>query len=205
MASPRDQPAEVGREAAVQVEAERAGHVPGGERPAGPQVHHPFSRLDPPSSSRHPPGAARSGWARPARRRWPGPCAHSKRDRRSGRPQLGHLLVLVQDQRWVDLPLPADRRGVALGLGRRESCRTRGWGTRPRPPAAQWRAGAPRRTGRAPARRRGRGRAGPAGRSSRGSSDPPVNTRARGRRRSTYDRSVEVCPAWPAPASASLG
>ena len=44
---PRDQPAQVGREAAVQVEAERSGQMPGGERPAGAQVDHPLPRLDP--------------------------------------------------------------------------------------------------------------------------------------------------------------
>ena len=44
---PGNQPAQVGGEAAVQVEAERAGQVPGGERPAGAQVHHPLPGLDP--------------------------------------------------------------------------------------------------------------------------------------------------------------
>ena len=45
---PRDQPAEVGRQAAVEAEAERPGQVPGGEGPACAQVHHPFARSDAP-------------------------------------------------------------------------------------------------------------------------------------------------------------
>ena len=61
--APGDQPAQVGGEAAVQVEAERAGHVPGGESPAGPQVHHPLSRLDAPPQLGGV-GAARRGQVR---------------------------------------------------------------------------------------------------------------------------------------------
>ena len=39
----RDEPAEVGGEAAVQAEVERAGDVPGGERDPVAQVDHPFA------------------------------------------------------------------------------------------------------------------------------------------------------------------
>ena len=57
--APRDQSAQVGREAAVQVEAERAGQVPAGERAAGAQVDHPLPCLD---------AAARLGGVGAARR-----------------------------------------------------------------------------------------------------------------------------------------
>ena len=44
--APGDEPAEVGREAAVEPEVERAGGVPGGERGAVAQVDDPLAGLD---------------------------------------------------------------------------------------------------------------------------------------------------------------
>ena len=46
--APGDQPAEVGREAAVETEVERAGRVAGGERGAVAQVDDPLAGLDAP-------------------------------------------------------------------------------------------------------------------------------------------------------------
>jgi len=46
--APGDEPAEVGGEAAVQAEAQRAGHMPGGERRARAHIDHPLAGVEPP-------------------------------------------------------------------------------------------------------------------------------------------------------------
>ena len=118
--APGDQPAEVGGEAAVQVEAEGSGHVPGGERPPGTQVHYPFSGVDAPPQL----GgvrAARRGQVRAGRAGRVGR-AHVRVVGGEGvepGEQLAHVPVLGQDQHRVDPPLPADRGGAGLGLGGR--------------------------------------------------------------------------------------
>ena len=94
--------------------------MPGGERPAGAQVHHPFPGLDPPAQLGGV-GAARHGQVGPGR---PGGVrgAHVRVVRGVGvQPgqQLGHVPVFVQDQRRVGPPFPADGRRGALGLGGR--------------------------------------------------------------------------------------
>ena len=167
--APRDQPAQVGGEAAVEPEVQRAGHVPGGERGAVPQVDHPLAGLDAtPQLGRV--RAAGCGQVRGAGAGGVGR-AHVRVVGGVG-VQPGQQLARRRPARPGSAPgwpaSPADGRGRRPRTGwPSRSCRTRGSGSTRARRAAGRPAGAPRRTGRAPARRCGRGRAGPGGRSSR--------------------------------------
>ena len=164
--APGDQPAEVGREAAVEPEVEGAGRVPGREGGAGAQVDDPLAGLDAsPQLGRVGDRRGREvGLARPGAvgRRHVGVVRRPRRRgrraaprRRSPRPGSG--------PGWPASRGRSSRRWRRTGWPSRTS-RTRGSG-RPRPRrAAGPRGGAPRRAGGGPGRRCARARAGPGAR-----------------------------------------
>ena len=120
---PRDQPAQVGGELAVQAEVDRARHVPGGEGRPGAQVHEPLAGVQP---------SAQFGLVGDRGQRQvglvgtvevPGSHVHVVGGVvvQAGEDRLDEVL-LVLGQGRVDPALLADRRpGRALGGGRRRA------------------------------------------------------------------------------------
>ena len=83
--APGNHPAQVGGEAAVEREAERAGHEAGGERDPVPQVNDPLAGLDPAPQLGRAARPRRGQVGPPGPAGWPGPCARSRRARRPAR------------------------------------------------------------------------------------------------------------------------
>ena len=107
---PRDQPAEVGREATVEPEVEGAGRVAGSEGGAGAQVDDPLPRFDPTAQlARVGELRACSGRARTGRPRCPAPCARStsgrRPDRRSARGRRSPRPGSARGWRCFSLPI----------------------------------------------------------------------------------------------------
>ena len=138
--APRDQPAEVGGEGAVEAEVERAGTCPAAKavRWRRSTTHSPASMpvaAAPPARA----GAGRSGPARRVPRGWPGPCGRSRRGRRPARPSSSRRSVprSRSGRGWCRFSCPMVEV-VAVGLGGgAEDCRSRGWGTPRRRRAAR--------------------------------------------------------------------
>ena len=177
--APGDQPAEVGRERALEAEVQRARRVAGRERRAVPQVDDPLPRLDAPPQlgrvgglrgrqvGRAGPGGVRRGHVGVVRR--PGAEAGE---------QLLDVGLLVLGQGGVRPLLLADRRGRGVGLRRgAERAEAVGREDRGARRGAARRAGARRRAGAGPARGCARPRAGRVGRSRRRAASRPRRRR----------------------------
>ena len=160
--APGDQPAQVGRERAVEAEVEGAGGVAGGERGAVAQVDDPLAGLDAPAElARRRPragGEVRLGRPGGVGRRHVGVVGGAGAETVEELADVG-LLVLGQDRVGLLLLHRSSTRSRRTGWRRRTS-RTRGSGRPRRRRAAGRRAGAPRRAGGGPARACARGRAG---------------------------------------------
>ena len=118
--SPRDEPAQVGRELAVDTEVEGARHEAGSKRGSGPQVHDPLTGVDPASQVF---GVGRLGSTQVGRV-WPGGVgrAHLGVVRRPGiqsGEQLVNVVVLGLGQSRVRAPFLADGGRGRIGLRRR--------------------------------------------------------------------------------------
>ena len=164
--APRDQPAEVRRERAVEAEVQACPARGRRRRRSGCAGPRPTRRpRSGGAARRRRPGPAGSGRARRARRRWPAPCARSTPARRPGRRAArGRRSPRPGSARgWSASPARWSTRSPRTGWPSRRS-RTRGSG-RPRPRrAAGRRAGGPTRAGGGPGRGCAPRRAGRGGR-----------------------------------------
>ncbi len=107
----REQPAQVGGERVAEREAERPGHVPGRERPAVPQVHHPVAGGDPGRHlSREHPGRREQGGSVRAERVRRGHPGVVRGEHVQAAQQRRDVTVLVQGQHRVRPRLAGDRR-----------------------------------------------------------------------------------------------
>ncbi len=138
--APRDQPGQVGGELALGLEVERPGHMPLGEGDPVAQVDHPLPGREPRRDlARRPRARAGSGRPGRGRRRWPGPCARSRRARPPGRPAGPRDEgVHVDGERVVARASPCRWWSRPPRPGRRSrSCRSRGWAAPPSRRAAR--------------------------------------------------------------------
>jgi hypothetical protein len=117
---PGDRPAQVGSEAAIKREAERAGHEAGREGDPVPQVNHPLAGLDATADLRRV-GPARR---REVRSRGPGDVGRSHVGVVGGpcvqaRDQFLDVILLAAGEHRIGPLLPADRGRPERGLGGR--------------------------------------------------------------------------------------